>query len=66
MPVDQPAMTRSIYCKWMALDAKRERLVEGCPLNYGVEDFCYATREFAIRASSGYLLQFGQRLIDAF
>lgn len=61
LPFDRPQMTGSIYFRVEGVDGWWDRLKDKCLVEYGLEDFEYGMREFAVRDNSGYLLQFGQR-----
>jgi uncharacterized glyoxalase superfamily protein PhnB len=62
---DKPKLTGSLYFKTDDVDALWNRLKDLCNVEYPIEAFDYGMREFAIRDNSGYLLQFGQRLVDS-
>ena len=62
LPFVRPVMTGSIYFRVEGVDGWWERLKDKCPVGYGLEDFEYGMREFAMRDNSGYRLQFGPRI----
>ena len=63
-PYDKIGFTGSFYFTTDDVDALWEKLKDKAPVCYGIEDFFYGMREFAIYDNNGYLLQFGQE-IDA-
>lgn len=44
------------------VDALWEKLKDKAGVCYGIEDFYYGMREFAVYDNNGYLLQFGQEI----
>lgn len=57
-----PLFTGSFYINTDNVDALWENLKESPFVYYGLADFDYGMREFAIRDCNGYILQFGQEL----
>ena len=55
-------MTGSLYFKSDDVEALWVRLKNRCEVVYPLENFAHGMHEFAIRDSSGYLLQFGQEI----
>lgn len=58
--VENPTMTGSLYLYPDNVDAVWEELKDKTRVAYGIEDFDYGMREFAVYDHDGYLLQFGQ------
>lgn len=52
--------TGSFYFNTDDVDALWEKLKDKAKVCYGIEDFYYGMREFAVYDNNGYLLQFGQ------
>jgi len=52
--------TGSFYFNTDDVDALWEQLKDKAKICYGIEDFYYGMREFAVYDNNGYLLQFGQ------
>src|SRR6185369_2332585 len=61
---DKIGFTGSFYFNTDEVDALWSELKDKARVCYGIEDFFYGMREFAIYDNNGYLLQFGQE-IDA-
>ena len=61
-PYDKIGFTGSFYFTTDDVDALWEKLKDKAPVCYGIEDFFYGMREFAIYDNNGYLLQFGQEI----
>lgn len=59
------AFTGSLYLRVDDVDAIWASLQGRARVCYGIEDFDYGMREFAVYDNNGYLLQFGQALPDA-
>jgi uncharacterized glyoxalase superfamily protein PhnB len=57
---DQIGFTGSFYFNTTDVDALWEELKDKARICYGIEDFFYGMREFAVYDNNGYLLQFGQ------
>ena len=61
-PFDRPTFTGSLYLYTDQVDELWMRLKDQVNISYGIEDFEYGMREFAIYDNNGYMLQFGQSL----
>ncbi|MEP6789357.1 MAG: VOC family protein, partial [Acidobacteriota bacterium] len=61
-PYDKIGFTGSFYFNTDDVDALWEKLKDKAGVCYGIEDFYYGMREFAVCDSNGYLLQFGQEI----
>jgi uncharacterized glyoxalase superfamily protein PhnB len=59
-PYEKIGFTGSFYFNTDDVDALWEQLKDKVNVCYGIEDFHYGMREFAVYDSNGYLLQFGQ------
>ncbi|MCM2270201.1 MAG: VOC family protein [Thermoanaerobaculia bacterium] len=57
-----PAFTGSLYFRVDDVEAWWSALRDAAPVAYPLEAFDYGMREFAIRESDGYLLQFGEEI----
>ena len=62
VPFDKPVFTGSLYFKTDNVDQLWEKLKDKTNNFYGIENFDYGMREFAIYDNNGYLLQFGQEI----
>lgn len=63
-PFEKAAFTGSFYFYTDEVDELWEKLKTSANVCYGLENFDYGMREFAIKDNNGYLLQFGKE-IDA-
>jgi len=63
-PYDKIGFTGSFYFKTADVDALWEKLKDKTKVCYGIENFFYGMREFAIYDNNGYLLQFGEEIAD--
>ena len=61
-PYDKIGFTGTFYFSTDAVDALWDELKDKAPVCYGVENFFYGMREFAVYDNNGYLLQFGQEI----
>jgi len=61
---DKIGFTGSFYFTTDDVDALWEKLKDKAQVCYGIEDFFYGMREFAIYDNNGYLLQFGQEIAE--
>jgi uncharacterized glyoxalase superfamily protein PhnB len=61
---DKIGFTGSFYFNTDDVDALWEALKDKARVCYGLENFFYGMREFAIYDNNGYLLQFGQETAD--
>jgi uncharacterized glyoxalase superfamily protein PhnB len=61
-PFDRLLFTGSLYFKVDDVDDLWQRLKDTSVVVYPMEDFDYGMREFAIRDSNGYCLQFGKEI----
>jgi len=59
---EKPCFTGSIYFKTNNVDELWEKLKTKTKVCYGIENFEYGMREFAIYDNNGYLFQFGQKI----
>lgn len=59
MPFDKPNFTGSFYFNTPDVDAFWTRVKDSTEIVYGLENFEYGMREFAIYDNNGYVLQFG-------
>lgn len=59
-PYEKIGFTGSLYFNTDNVDALWEKLKDKAKVCYGIEDFFYGMREFAVYDNNGYLLQFGQ------
>src|SRR5262249_44442419 len=64
IPYEKIGFTGSFYFITENVDALWEELKDKARICYGIEDFFYGMREFAIYDNNGYLLQFGQEIRD--
>ena len=62
IPYDRINFTGSFYFNTDNVDELWEELKDKTQVCYGLEDFFYGMREFAIYDNNGYLLQFGQEI----
>lgn len=63
-PYEKIAFTGSFYFKTDDVDALWEQLKDKVEVCYGIENFHYGMREFAVYDNNGYLLQLGQEIED--
>lgn len=63
-PFEQPVFTGSFYFNTDNIDQLWEQLKGKVKVCYGIENFEYGMREFAIYDNDGYLLQFGQDISE--
>ena len=61
-PYDKIGFTGSFYFYTDDIDALWDKLKDKARVCYGIENFEYEMREFAIYDNNGYLLQFGQEI----
>jgi uncharacterized glyoxalase superfamily protein PhnB len=61
-PYDKIGFTGSFYFITDDVDSLWEQLKDKARVCYGIEDFFYGMREFAVYDNNGYLLQFGQEI----
>ena len=59
-----PSFTGSLYMVTDDVDAIWEDLKDRVKIAYPIENFEHKMREFAIYDNNGYMLQFGQDMID--
>ncbi len=62
VPFEKPIFTGSIYFKTDNVDQLWDKLKGKTKICYGLENFDYGMREFAVYDNNGYLLQFGQEI----
>ena len=61
-PFEKPLCTGTFYIYTDTVDELWQQL-QGTPyIYYGLEDFEYGMREFAIKDNNGYILQFGKSI----
>lgn len=60
VPFEGATFTGSFYFETDDVDSLWEHLKDKTEVCYGIEDFFYGMREFAVYDNNGYLLQFGQ------
>lgn len=61
-PYDKIGFTGTFYFNTDNVDELWNELKDKANVCYGIEDFFYGMREFAIYDNNGYLLQFGQEI----
>ena len=61
-PYDKIGFTGSFYFNTDDVDALWAKFKDNTNVCYGLENFEYGMREFAIFDNNGYLLQFGQEI----
>ena len=59
---DKIGFTGSFYFNTDAIDGWWDKLKDKANIAYGIENFEYGMREFAVYDNNGYLLQFGQEI----
>lgn len=64
IPYDKIGFTGSFYFNTDDVDALWETLKDKVKVCYGIENFEHGMREFAIYDNNGYLLQFGQEIVE--
>jgi len=62
--IEKPTMTGSLYLNPDNVDEAWEQLKDKVTIEYPIENFDYGMREFAIRDCNGYLVQFGQEILE--
>ncbi len=63
-PYEKIGFTGSFYFNMDDIDSMWAKLKDKTNVCYGIENFEYGMREFAIYDNNGYLLQFGQEIGD--
>jgi len=63
-PFEKPAFTGTFYYTTDDADALWVKLKDKAKVCYGIENFEYGMREFAVYDNNGYMLQFGQPIED--
>lgn len=61
-PFEKIGFTGSFYFNTDDVDALWAELKDKANISYGIENFEYGMREFAIYDNNGYMLQFGQEI----
>ncbi|HVX51411.1 MAG TPA: VOC family protein [Chitinophagaceae bacterium] len=61
---DKPACTGTFYFYCDEVDNLWEKLKDPPFVYYGIENFEYGMREFAIKDNNGYILQFGCEIVQ--
>jgi uncharacterized glyoxalase superfamily protein PhnB len=64
MPYEGSKFTGSLYLNTDDIDAWWQKLKDSSFIFYGIENFEYGMREFAIRDCNGYIIQFGQEISE--
>ena len=59
---DRIGFTGSFYFYTEDIDSLWGKLKDKARVCYGIEDFFYGMREFAVYDNNGYMLQFGQEI----
>jgi uncharacterized glyoxalase superfamily protein PhnB len=62
--IPRPIMSGSLYLYTDDVEKLWNELKDKAEIEYPIENFDYGMREFAIRDCNGYLLQFGQDLLE--
>ena len=62
-PFEKPVFTGSLYFTTDDVEAYWTQLKDKANVAYGIENFEYGMREFAVYDNNGYLLQFGQEIL---
>ena len=62
---DKPLFTGTFYFRSNEVDTLWEQLRDRVAIVYPIENFEYGMREFAVRDLNGYILQFGQEIVEA-
>ena len=62
-PYNGPVFTGSLYINTDDVDSLWQKLQHTPYIYYGLDNFEYGMREFAIKDCNGYILQFGQDLL---
>ena len=62
VPYDKIGFTGTFYFTTDDVDAMWEKVKDKAKICYGIEDFEYGMREFAVYDNNGYMLQFGQEI----
>ena len=63
-PYEKIGFTGSFYFNTDSVDALWDEFKDKARVCYGIEDFFYEMREFAIYDNNGYMLQFGQQISE--
>lgn len=61
-PFTKPMFTGSFYITTNDVDGLWEKLKDQAEVVYGIENFDWGMREFAIYDNNGYIIQFGQEI----
>lgn len=61
----KPVFTGSFYFNMGNVDLFWERIKDNVKICYPIENFEYGMREFGIYDNNGYLLQFGEEIINS-
>ena len=64
IPFDKPNFTGSFYFNTDGIDEIWNKLKDKTKICYPIENFEYGMRGFAIYDNNGYLLQFGQDIVE--
>lgn len=64
-PYEKIGFTGTFYFNTDDVDTLWEELKDKARICYGIEEFFYGMREFAIYDNNGYLLQFGQEISES-
>ncbi len=63
-PYDKIGFTGTFYFNTDDVDTMWVKVKDKARVCYGIEDFAYRMREFAIYDNNGYMLQFGQEISE--
>ncbi len=62
VPYDKIVSTGTFYFTTDDVDAMWKKVTDKAYIGYGIEDFEYGMREFAVYDNNGHMLQFGQEI----
>ncbi|HQZ96033.1 MAG TPA: VOC family protein [Pyrinomonadaceae bacterium] len=62
MPYEKIGFTGTFYFTTDNVDAMWEKVKDKAKICYGIEEFEWGMREFAVYDNNGYILQFGQEI----
>ena len=63
-PYEKIGFTGTFYFTTDDVDAMWEKVKDKAKICYGIEEFEWGMREFAIYDNNGYMLQFGQEIAE--
>jgi uncharacterized glyoxalase superfamily protein PhnB len=64
-PFDSPSFTGSLYIQTDDVNAWWDKLKDVMMICYPIDDFEWKMREFAVYDNNGYILQFGQQIMNS-